>query len=274
MRIARLDESWRQSAIEQSADPCFCLKMKSWRQTDVFSATPSRSALFTGVAVHLFTAVGAGLGFMALVAAFDRRFDLCFAWLGAALFVDGADGPLARRAKVTQTAPFIDGALLDLIVDFLTYVVAPLFALWRSNLMPQDLALACSIVAMVGSALYFSYRHMKTADLWFRGFPACWNIVVFYIFVFRFPALISAGILLGGAALMFAPVYSVHPLRVSRWRAATLAVSLIWLACAGVLIWRDFAPTPPAALGLAFAALYFIGLSLWRGLRSHAWRAL
>lgn len=235
------------------------------RQPDADSLTLSRSERVAGVAVHLFTAAGAGLGLLALTAAIDRRFALCFAWLGAALVVDGLDGALARRARVSETAPFIDGALLDLVVDYLTYVIVPLIALWRSDLMPHGLALACALVVAIGSALYFADKRMKTPDLWFRGLPGCWNIVALYLFAFRLPATMTAAILLGGTALMFAPIVCVHPLRVTRYRGLTLAISLLWLACAGAAILRSFAPTPLANWGLGLSGLYFIGLSVWRG---------
>ena len=91
-------------------------------------------------AVHLFTASGVVVAMLALNAAIERDFPLCFAWLGAALFIDGIDGTLARAAGVREIASAIDGVVLDLVVDFLTYVVTPVVAIWRSDLMPAPLA--------------------------------------------------------------------------------------------------------------------------------------
>ena len=116
------------------------------------------------------------------------------------------------------TAATIDGTVLDLVVDFLTYVLVPVIALWRSDLMPTQASFWIGLIVTIASALYFADTRMKTDDLWFRGFPATWNIVVLYLFVLRPPWVVSALILLGAAALMFTPVVFIHPLRVVRLR--------------------------------------------------------
>lgn len=97
-------------------------------------------ARLPGFLVHCFTAGGAALGLAALFAAVDGQFEAMFAWLGAAFVVDAVDGTLARRYRVAETVPHIDGVVLDLVVDFLTYVVVPLVALWRSHLLEPLLA--------------------------------------------------------------------------------------------------------------------------------------
>ena len=144
-----------------------------------------------GYLVHCFTACGAALGFAALLAAVDGRFSAMYAWLGAALLVDAVDGYLARRYRVEETAPHIDGVILDLVVDFLTYVVVPLVALWRSGLLPPPLASLVCCVVCAASALYFADRRIKTRDLWFRGFPAIWNVLMVYMLVLRPGPLVS-----------------------------------------------------------------------------------
>ena len=85
------------------------------------------------LSVHLFTASGAAVALLALFAAIDRDFPLCFSWLGVALFIDGIDGTLARFARVSETAGTIDGVVLDLVIDFLTYVLVPVVAIPRMN---------------------------------------------------------------------------------------------------------------------------------------------
>jgi phosphatidylcholine synthase len=132
-----------------------------------------------GFSVHVFTASGGAVALLALDAAIERKFPICFAWLGLALFIDGIDGTLARFAKVSETAATIDGAILDLVVDFLTYVLVPVVALWRSDLMPQPIAFWIGLGVVIASALYFADTRMKTNDYWFRGFPAIWNVVAF-----------------------------------------------------------------------------------------------
>jgi phosphatidylcholine synthase len=223
------------------------------------------SSRLIGLSIHLFTASGAALGLIALFLAADGRFAAMFAWLGAALVIDAVDGALARRFKVTETAPFIDGVALDLVVDFLNYVVTPLVALWRSGLMPPVLAGAVCALVCASSALYFADRRMKTKDYWFRGFPALWNIVVFYLLVLRPPAAVSLALVVAAAAFMFVPVVFVHPLRVQRLRVATIAVTIFWGAAAILAVAQDLAA---AAFGvkavLVATGCYFLALPLFR----------
>jgi phosphatidylcholine synthase len=163
------------------------------------------------------------------------------------------------------TAASIDGAVLDLVVDFLTYVLVPVAALWRSDLMPTEASFWIGLVVVMASALYFADTRMKTDDLWFRGFPATWNLVVFYLFVLRPPWLVSAVILLGATALMFTPIVFVHPLRVARLRAPTIAMTFAWFALAAVAIFEKLAPPAWVGWGLIATAAYFLGLPLLRG---------
>ncbi|MGD9542154.1 CDP-alcohol phosphatidyltransferase family protein [Methylocystis sp.] len=223
------------------------------------------SSRLIGLSVHLFTASGAALGMIALFLATEGRFASMFALLGVALIVDAVDGTLARRLKVTETAPFIDGVALDLVVDFLNYVVTPLLALWRSGVIEP--AFAGAVCALVGafSALYFADRRMKTSDYWFRGFPALWNVVVFYLLVLRPPANASLAVALAATALMFAPVVFIHPLRVTRLRPVTIVVTAIWAAAAIAAVMQDLAASSFAVkAALVATGCYFLVLPLFR----------
>ncbi len=195
----------------------------------------------------------------------ERDFPRAFGWLGISLVIDGIDGTFARALRVSERAPFIDGALLDLVVDYLTYVVVPVIAFWRADLVAPDTALALGAVIVTSAAVYFADTRMKTADLWFRGFPACWNVVVFYLFVFRPPAWSCVAICLVFAVLQFVPIVSVHPLRVTRLRPLTIAVMMLWFFSAGLAIRYDLSGSHTAKIGLVVAALYFIALPFTRG---------
>ena len=225
---------------------------------------PVGVAQAAGFSVHVFTASGGAVAVLALYAAIERNFPACFAWLGLALFIDGVDGTLARAARVHITAASIDGAVLDLVVDFLTYVLVPVVALWRSDLMPTEASFWIGLVITMASALYFADTRMKTEDLWFRGFPATWNILILYLFLLRPPWILSAAILLGAAALMFAPVAFVHPLRVVRLRGLTIAVTLAWFAFAAIAIFEKLSPPGWVVGGLIVTAAYFLALPLLR----------
>ena len=225
---------------------------------------PVGVASAAGFSVHLFTASGGAVAVLALYAAIERNFAACFAWLGLAFFIDGIDGTLARAARVQVTAASIDGAVLDLVIDFLTYVLVPVVALWRSDLMPTEASFWIGLIVTIASALYFADTRMKTDDLWFRGFPATWNVVVLYLFVLRPPWILSALILLAAAVLMFTPIVFVHPLRVVRLRGVTIAMTAAWFALAAIAIIEKLAPPAWVGWGLIATAAYFLSLPLMR----------
>ena len=217
-----------------------------------------------GFAVHAFTASGAAVALLALNSAYQGEFPACFAWLGVALFIDGVDGSLARAARVRETAPIIDGATLDLVVDYLTYVLAPMVALARSDLLPDGAGLYLAGAVAVASALYFSDTRMKTRDNWFRGFPALWNVAALYLFVLRLPQMLNAVILCGLTVMMFAPVVFVHPMRVVRLRTLTLVMTMAWFALAGYAINANFQPETWVRFAFVAVAVYFLALPFTR----------
>ena len=133
--------------------------------------------------VHLSTATGALFAMLAMLAAVDGKWSTMFVWLVIAFIVDGIDGPLARKYNVKTFAPQYDGYLLDLIIDYLTYVFIPAFALFKSGLFDKDwTGWVCIIVITFGSVIYFVDTRMKTKDNSFSGFPGCWNMVILVFF--------------------------------------------------------------------------------------------
>ena len=135
--------------------------------------------------VHIFTACGAACALLALVAAVGADWTLMFIWLGVAVIIDGIDGTFARRLRVAEVLPRWSGDLLDFVVDFVTYVFVPAYAMVAGGLLPPPVALALGLIVTVTGALYFADRRMKTSDSYFRGFPALWNVVAFYLFVLK-----------------------------------------------------------------------------------------
>ncbi len=225
---------------------------------------PIRVRRAAGFSVHLFTASGSAVALLALFAAIDRDFPACFAWLGVALIIDGVDGTLARAARVSETASAIDGVVLDLVIDFLTYVLVPMVALWRSDLMPVKLSFWLSVIVVFASGLYFADTRMKTKDYWFRGFPALWNVLALYLFVLRPPWFVSATLIGVCTAAMFAPVVFVHPMRVKELRVFNLVASVAFFALSALAIWQGFAPNLWIRLGFVVLAAYFLALPFWR----------
>lgn len=208
--------------------------------------------------VHLLTATGAVFAMLAMLAAVDGKWDLMFLWLVVAFFVDGIDGPLARKFHVKRNAPEFDGVLLDLIIDYLTYVFIPAFALFSSGLMDGWTGWAAIIVITFASAMYFADTRMKTKDNSFSGFPGCWNMVVLVIFALEPNFWISLVLVSVLAITMFLPFKFVHPVRTKRWRMVTLPMAMAWTFFAGWAAWVDFHPESWAHWGLVTTSLYLV----------------
>jgi len=227
--------------------------------------TPSgRLAALAAFSVHVFTASGAALALLALAAATNRDWPLMFALLGIALIVDGIDGTIARRLRVAERLPRWSGDTLDLVVDFVTYVFVPAYAIAAGALLPPFLALPGAIVIVVTGALYFADRRMKTADYYFHGFPAVWNAAVFYLFLLRPEPWIAALAVAVLAVATFLPIPFVHPLRVGRFRILNIVMLAAWSVLALVAVSRGMMPGIWITGGLCVIGLYFLGAGLLR----------
>jgi phosphatidylcholine synthase len=213
-------------------------------------------------AVHILTAAGAALALGALLYAVRGQWAAMFLCLGIALIVDGVDGTIARWLKVAEVLPRWSGDVLDFVVDFATYVFVPAYAIAAGGLLPEPLALPAGIVIVVSGALYFADREMKTADNYFRGFPALWNVAAFYLFLLKPAPLLAAIIVAALAALSFVPFKFLHPLRVARLRVLNIIGLILWSVLALIAVLEDLAPGPWVAGGLVVTALYFLGVGL------------
>jgi phosphatidylcholine synthase len=211
-----------------------------------------RLATMRAYATHAFTATGAVFALLALLAAIDARWSMMFLWLIVAFVVDGIDGPMARRYDVVNRAPIIDGALLDLIVDYLTYVLVPVVALLGSGLLAGPVGFAAALIMMLASALYFADTRMKTPDRSFAGFPACWNMFALVVFATGLGSRVVLILVAVLTLLMFTPVKFVHPVRTVRWRRLTLPVALAWTALAAWAAFMDLT-LPVGARGVLLA---------------------
>ena len=211
-----------------------------------------------GYLVHLLTATGAVLAMLAMLEAVAGDWPMMWFWLVVAFFVDGIDGPLARKFDVETNAPRIDGVLLDLIIDYLTYVFIPAFALFWSGLLPGWTGWFAIIVITFTSALYFADTRMKTSDYSFAGFPGCWNMVVLVLFAVAPNFWMSLFIVTVLAVAMFLPIKFVHPVRTERWRTLTLPLALLWTFFGGWAAWVSFDPQSWAHYGLIITSLYLV----------------
>ena len=216
--------------------------------------TPRLSAL----AVHLFTAIGASLAMLALHEAFQQDWATMALWLALAFVVDGIDGPLARHYDVKKNAPEIDGVLMDLIIDFLTYVVIPAYALYASGLLPGWSGWLVVLLVPFASAIYFADTRMKTADNSFSGFPGCWNMVVIVMFAVKPDFWFILALVAVLSVAMFLPLKFIHPVRTRRWRWLSLPVAFAWTFFAGWAAWVAFDPQSWALWGLVVSSVYLI----------------
>ncbi len=210
---------------------------------------PSRPTLIA-FSVHLFTASGAFWAFLALVAAAEYEFTIMWWWLGVALLVDGVDGPLARYFKVKEVLPNWSGEMLDSIIDYATFVLIPAFALYQSGFLQEITSFLAAAVIVCTSAIYYADTRMKTVDNSFRGFPVCWNMVVFTLFVIQPGWTLALAVVILSAVLTFTPIHFVHPVRVKTFRPVTLAVFAIWSLSGLVALYESMDASLWALLGM------------------------
>ncbi|MBV0911645.1 CDP-alcohol phosphatidyltransferase family protein [Anianabacter salinae] len=208
--------------------------------------------------VHLLTATGAIFAMLALLAAVEGNWGVMYLWLVVAFVVDGIDGPLARRYDVKTNAARFDGVLMDLIIDYLTYVFIPAYALFASGLLPGWTGWAAILTISFASVVYFADTRMKTADSSFQGFPGCWNMVVLVIFAVEPHWTVTLGMVVALAVAMFLPIKFVHPVRTKRWRAVTLPLALVWVALGAHAAWTGFNEGPEVTIALAAVSLYLL----------------
>jgi phosphatidylcholine synthase len=217
--------------------------------------------------VHLYTASSAVIALLATRAIFEYRFRDAFSWLAAAIIVDASDGVFARAADVKSRLPWFNGAKLDDVVDYLTYVFVPAVFVWRALLVPDAWAIPVASAVLLSSAFGFNRDDAKTTDHFFTGFPSYWNIVVFYLYVMHGAQELNAIVVLILAVFVFVPIRYVYPSRTPRWRAITIALGIIWGVVLLLMIWQLPVVSQPLLWGSLVFPLYYVALSLVIGWR-------
>jgi phosphatidylcholine synthase len=208
--------------------------------------------------VHIFTALGGAIALIAMLEAVREHWAAMFGWLGLALLIDGLDGPLARRLNVGDVLPNWSGDTLDLVVDFLTYVFVPAYAITASGLLIPLATPLLGGAIVISGALYFSDRRMKTDDNHFRGFPALWNGVAFYLFLLKPPAAVGSIALAVLVALTFVPFHVMHPLRTTRFRRLNVALLVVWAILAMIAIVANFEVSVWISAALCAIGVYIL----------------
>jgi phosphatidylcholine synthase len=217
--------------------------------------------------VHLFTATGALWGLLAIMATVQHQWQAAFFWLGMAALVDSFDGTLARRFKVKGVLPGFDGALLDNIIDYQTYVIVPAIFLYEAHLLPASTTIAGIAMVVLASAFQFCQSDAKTDDHTFKGFPSYWNVVVFYMFMFDANPWVNFWVIAILTVLVFVPIRYLYPSRMIRFQKLTLSLTTIWgILC--LIVWLQYPVVNLWMLGVSMLYVaYYIGLSLYMMVR-------
>jgi phosphatidylcholine synthase len=214
--------------------------------------------------VHVYTASSAVLALLAVDAMADGRFGAAFAWLAVTMIIDCTDGTLARRLRVKEVLPNFDGAKLDDIMDYLTYVFVPLAIIVRADLLPDGvLGFVAAAAPLLASGYGFCESEAKTLDHFFTGFPSYWNVLALYLYVLDWSPTTNALLLLGFSAAVFVPIRYLYPSRMRTLRLPTYLLGIIW----GVMIFWLLAqfpdPSPTLARVTLFFPAYYVIVSLW-----------
>jgi phosphatidylcholine synthase len=217
--------------------------------------------------VHLYSALGAVVGFVAILAIEQRNFPAAFWLMTLAVVIDATDGTFARLTRVKEIITWFDGDRLEDIIDYLNYVVVPCLFLLRADLLPANDAVWLAALPLIASAYGFCQKEAKTADNYFLGFPSYWNIVAFYLYVLKTPPWANAFTIIFLCIMVFVPIRYIYPSRSPRFRLSINALGALWGVALIIMIYR--LPDPPETL--VFASLifpaYYTALSLYLALR-------
>ena len=219
---------------------------------------------------HLYTGLGVVCALAATLAVIRSDYRAAFLWLGLQVAIDATDGVLARALKVKECLPDFDGARLDDIIDYLTYVFVPVILLLHAGLLPQGWGVAVGAIVLLSSAYGFSQTaaKLKTTEYFFTGFPSYWNLTAFYIYLLNLPVTVNAAVLLLFAVFVIVPLRYVYPTRTETLRGLTTVLAAGWSA---LLLWIALrlpaASTPWIMVSLIFP-IYYLALSLWLDRRS------
>ena len=223
---------------------------------------------------HLYTGLGSAVALAAALAVMRGDYRQAFIWLGVQIGIDATDGLLARALRVKERLPHFDGARLDDIIDYLTYVFIPVLLMLHANLLPAVWGVWVGALVLLASAYGFSQTAAKieTTDYFFTGFPSYWNLVAFYVYVLRLPPVLNAVILVLFVVLVFIPLRYVYPSRTRTLSGLTNVLGIAWGLLLTWIVWRLPATDGYGIqLSLLFPVYYMIvSLILDRRSRHHA----
>ena len=219
--------------------------------------------------VHFLTSFGVLAGFFALIAVINNNQSTAFLWLGLAFLIDSVDGTLARKFNVKKNFPNIDGKMLDSIIDFFNYVIVPAIIIYWFKLVPDNFLILIPSILILVSIYSYVNLNVMTNDHYYNGFPAIWNVVVLYFYVFGTNQITNLIILVLLIILKFSPIKCIHPLRVKKLRIVSIFFTIVWFTMSLLLIiLMQIEIKPIYELSFMFvwviSNFYFIAISFYK----------
>ncbi|RJN32304.1 CDP-alcohol phosphatidyltransferase family protein [Nesterenkonia natronophila] len=224
------------------------------------TATPHR---FAAMAVHAYTALGVVLALLMVHLSYAGEVEIVLWLFLAAMIIDGSDGFLARRFRVKEVVPGFDGALLDNIIDYITYAFAPMVLLWSTGYLPEGwVGGVIASVPLLASCYQFCRSDAKTDDHFFLGFPSYWNIAAFYLIVLGAGTGATTITLIVLTVLVFVPIKYVYPSRTETAWWPTMTLTTVWLGVYALILAQFPSPSMWLIALSGGYVLYYAVLSL------------
>ena len=228
---------------------------------------------FIGILIHLSTGFGIIAGFLSLIAVLNNNQKEAFIWLGVAFLIDSIDGTLARKFNVKKIFPHIDGKMLDSIIDFFNYVIIPSIMIYWFDYVPDKFIILIPVILIFISIYSYVNLNILTNDNYYNGFPAIWNVIVLYFYIFETSQNFNLLFLILLILLKFSPLKCIHPLRVNKFKTLSIFFSFIWfITSVFLIVIKDLSINPIYELIFMFlwviSNIYFISVSIFKTFRN------
>ena len=232
-----------------------------------------RQEKYVGILIHLLTGFGIIAGFFALIAVMNSNQKEAFLWLGLAFLIDSVDGTLARKFNVKKNLPNIDGKMLDSIIDFFNYVIIPSIMIYWFRYVPDQFAILIPVILIFISIYSYVNLNILTNDNYYNGFPAIWNVIVLYFYIFGTSQNFNLIFLILLILLKFSPLKCIHPLRVRKFKSLSIFFAIFWFITSIMLILiKDLSINPVYEVFLMFlwvvSNIYFVSVSIFKTFRN------
>ncbi|MFP4658153.1 MAG: CDP-alcohol phosphatidyltransferase family protein [Desulfonatronovibrionaceae bacterium] len=212
----------------------------------------NRAKKLCAISTHVYTSAGIIFSFMAAQALISQDIRLFLLSLFAAVIIDGTDGPLARKCAIQDVLPNFDGAKLDDLIDYLTYVFLPCMGLVQFQVLPSGLTWI-AVIPMLAGLYGFCQKNAKTSES-FVGFPSYWNVIFLYLYILDMPPAGTLSILLLFSALTFVPLQYIYPNKTRWMQRTTLLLSVVYAA---VIAFICFFPHSDWVREAVFISLFY-----------------